>query len=260
MKKLFRISRKKFFAKSETKKYILYSIGEIVLVVIGILIALSINNWNDQRKDVIKEQQILTQLRDEFTSNLHQLEEKITTRKSIIQASQNILKDIDRPEMANRDSLIMRLAQQMNDPTFDPIVNDLIGSGNIRLIRDEKLKRLLTNWSSDIIALQEVEKRWTKIVDEQVVPIYVKLGIARDCIDRVNNNDMMPFALDKLTNNLIAIGQSRKSPETKEILSNRDLEGIISVSIGLNHSGNIQSYALQTRINKILDILDEQIK
>lgn len=259
MRRLFRTSRQYLFGKGTIKNYILYSIGEVALVVIGILIALSIDNWNDERKDISKEQQILTQLRDEFKSNLLQLEEKISTRRSMIQACQKVLKDIDNPDMANRDSLITRLARQMNDPTFDPIINDLIGSGNIRLIRNEQLKRLLTNWSSDVIALQEVEKRWTKIVDELVVPSYVKLGIARDGIDRASNNELVPFALDKLTNNLTPLGQSNRSPTTTEILANRDLEGIISVSIGLNQSGNIQSYALQSRIIKIVSLLNEEI-
>ncbi|WP_158635204.1 DUF6090 family protein [Formosa maritima] len=49
-------------------KYLNYDIGEIVLVVIGILITLSINNWNEYRKDRIQEQKILKQLAGEFNS------------------------------------------------------------------------------------------------------------------------------------------------------------------------------------------------
>jgi hypothetical protein len=183
MKGLFRKTRKHLFGKSRLRDYLLYSVGEIALVVIGILIAFSIDNWNEERKDLVKEQRILTQLRDEFNANLLQLEEKIATRRTLIASSHNVLGDIDRPDQANRDSLMMRLVLLLNDPTFDPIINDLAASGNIRLIRNEELKRLLTNWSSDVIALQEVEKRWTKLVDELVVPHYVKIGIARDALD-----------------------------------------------------------------------------
>lgn len=260
MRRLFQKSRQYLFSKSNIKNYILYSIGEIGLVVIGILIALSIDNWNEERKDLIKEQQILTQLRDEFKSNLLQLEEKISTRKSIIGASHNVLKDIDNPDISNKDSLMNRLSLLMIDPTFDPIINDLIGSGNIRLIRNEKLKRLLTNWSSDVIALQEVERRWTKLADELVVPFFVESGVSRDAVDRFGiNNNWAPFALDKLTNNFTRLGQSRKSLSPKELLNHKDLEGIISVTILINESGNIQSYALQNRINEILGLLNKEI-
>lgn len=50
MIKFFRHIRQRFISEGKTKKYLLYAIGEIVLVVIGILIALSINNWNEKRK------------------------------------------------------------------------------------------------------------------------------------------------------------------------------------------------------------------
>ena len=50
MIKLFRNIRKQLLAEGKTSRYLKYAIGEIILVVIGILIALQINNWNEQRK------------------------------------------------------------------------------------------------------------------------------------------------------------------------------------------------------------------
>ena len=51
MIKLFRNIRKKLLEQGKTANYLKYAIGEIILVVIGILIALSINNWNENRKE-----------------------------------------------------------------------------------------------------------------------------------------------------------------------------------------------------------------
>ena len=53
----------------ETSKYLRYAVGEVVLVVIGILIALQINNWNENRKENIVEQTLLKQLLKDFESN-----------------------------------------------------------------------------------------------------------------------------------------------------------------------------------------------
>lgn len=260
MKGIFRKSRQFLISRNKVRNYILYSIGEIILVVVGILIALSIDNWNEERKDRVKEQLILVQLRDEFQSNLIRLEEKISTRQNMIESSQRILKDIDDQNIANRDSLLSRLVLLVNDPTFDPIINDLIGSGNIRLIRHEQLKRLLTNWSSDVIALQEVEKRWTKLVNEMVVPFYVESGITRDALDQLYaSNNSAPFALDKLSNKRPRLGKSNQHTSTSEILNSKNLEGIVSIAIGLNNSANIQSFALEKRINKIMSLLNEEI-
>ena len=59
MIKFFRRIRKQLLTENKFSKYLLYAIGEIVLVVVGILIALSINNWNEWKKERIKEREII---------------------------------------------------------------------------------------------------------------------------------------------------------------------------------------------------------
>ncbi|MDX1591318.1 MAG: DUF6090 family protein [Balneolaceae bacterium] len=54
--------------ENKIRKYILYAIGEILLVVIGILIALQVNNWNEQRKRQNEEKQYLAALHSDFES------------------------------------------------------------------------------------------------------------------------------------------------------------------------------------------------
>ena len=54
MIKFFRKIRQKLLAENKISKYLIYAFGEIILVVIGILIALQINNWNEGRKDQIR--------------------------------------------------------------------------------------------------------------------------------------------------------------------------------------------------------------
>jgi hypothetical protein len=66
MIKFFRKIRKNLIKERKTSKYFKYALGEIVLVVIGILIALQINNWNEDRKDNSEEQKILINLNTEF--------------------------------------------------------------------------------------------------------------------------------------------------------------------------------------------------
>jgi hypothetical protein len=60
MIKFFRKIRQNLLSQGKTGRYFKYAIGEIVLVVIGILIALQINNWNENRKQQIKEREILS--------------------------------------------------------------------------------------------------------------------------------------------------------------------------------------------------------
>ena len=60
----FRKTRKKLADDNKPLKYLRYAVGEIVLVVIGILIALQINNWNEGRKDRVLEKKLLENLTD----------------------------------------------------------------------------------------------------------------------------------------------------------------------------------------------------
>jgi hypothetical protein len=100
-------------------------IGEIALVVIGILIALQVNNWNESRKDNLREKAILIQLEKEYNANLKQLEAKMAMRSSVISSGLTILKYMSNPALnIPRDSLLFYLSRINNDATFDPIQND----------------------------------------------------------------------------------------------------------------------------------------
>ena len=96
MFKFFRKIRQDLLNKGKTAKYLKYAIGEIILVVIGILIALQINNWNENRKDRIKENQILVDLKkslgadieNQLIPNMVQIEQDRSNIESIIQTLQ----------------------------------------------------------------------------------------------------------------------------------------------------------------------------
>ncbi|MBK8506064.1 MAG: hypothetical protein IPL46_30035 [Saprospiraceae bacterium] len=72
MIKFFRKIRQKTLTENKFGKYLTYAIGEIILVVIGILIALSINNWNENRKESKLEKNYLTGIRDDLKKDVEQ--------------------------------------------------------------------------------------------------------------------------------------------------------------------------------------------
>lgn len=249
--------------KNKTGKYLKYAFGEIILVVIGILIAISINNWNEHRKERIKEQTILIQLKEDYQSNLAQLEQKIEMRKSIMLYANKILKTIDNPNEANRDSLITYFANVGNDPTFDPIQNDLNNSEYRRLISNKKLKRMLSNWTSDIVAVKESESVWARMVFQHVLPTFMSLGVSRDLVDDywINNNPRMIYLLDEGSyTKETPIGKSKSGASLTEITSNRNIESIASYAISYNRTANLQSNTLHERITEILNLIENEIE
>ncbi len=77
--------------KNKTGKYLKYAIGEILLVVIGILIALQINNWNNNKTNIRESNQFNKRLLAEVSGNIDLANSKIKTIKSTINSSKGIL-------------------------------------------------------------------------------------------------------------------------------------------------------------------------
>lgn len=159
------ISEDKFF------KYLLYAIGEILLVVIGILIALQVNNWNEQRIALNQEQQILQSLHSEFSENLDELKFDIARLDTSIH-NLEILMDLmlldQIPVDTNIDSLI---SLTLNNPTWNPssyVLNDLKNSGSISRLSNTYLQSKLFAWERHFENVQEVVEFFTISTGEMV--------------------------------------------------------------------------------------------
>ena len=260
MARIFNTIRQRLLAQNRFTRYLIYAIGEIVLVVIGILIALQINMWNEGRKDRVKEQVVLTRLIEEFNSNLQQLDEKIEIREEIIGSSTKALDYMDHPEGLHRDSLMAKINAMTITPTFDPIINDLVSSGNIRLVRNQKLNRLLTEWPTYVIQLAELEQEHVNTYRNIMQPAFNRMGISRDLNKLYFGNEKnYSYLLDKNAGSEIPTLTGSQRPVTlDELTSNKELEGLLSNAIVINHLGNLESRSLRVRIIEILDLLQQE--
>lgn len=261
MFRFFRQLRQNLLPENRVSKYLLYAIGEILLVVIGILIALQIDNWNEERKVRIEEQVLLRQLKEEYTTNLEQLDSKIATRILLINSSKQLLTYFDNPNPANKDTVISKLANLGLTVTYDPIVNNLVATGKINILQSQQLKTLLTKWSTDVIQVQEVEAIYLNRHQFVYLPVFDKLGLGRATDKALYEKvtTIPTFLMNR--HNFVAydFGQSRMEPDLETILNNRELEGIVSNSIIVNEIINSESFTLRRQIVAILDLLEKQI-
>ena len=148
----FRRIRKKLADDNQFLKYSRYAIGEIVLVVIGILIALSINNWNGNRKETIQEQFILKRLSNDITSDLSQVSDEIAlidkNSEELKFCIDVILQKKEASISVFRDNLksILNLSSfNQNKTTFD----NIISSGQIEYIKNQNLTDSITKYYND---------------------------------------------------------------------------------------------------------------
>lgn len=131
MIKFFRNIRRNLLSENRFTRYLLYAIGEIILVVIGILIAVNINNWNEERKNKTAREALLMELGKGTKWKLSQFAEQIYLRDSIVQL---YISD-DTPEVIYnnpqvlyalfdpRQGFMQNLGSMMNDENVDLILD-----------------------------------------------------------------------------------------------------------------------------------------
>lgn len=158
MIKFFRKTRYDLMENNKTGKYIKYAIGEIVLVMIGILLALQVNNWNQNRSLKKEELQMMKSLQKEFSKNAIRFNEAFEfhlNRKKGIETIMSInARDL------SMDSLRSLFRDVHRSYTFDPyqgIYNSIINSGRIELISNESLKERISGFQDLLIDFREEE-------------------------------------------------------------------------------------------------------
>ena len=261
----FRKKRKKMADENKVVKYTRYAIGEIVLVVIGILIALSINNWNQNRKEHIEGTILLKQLLVDFNSNLEQLDQKIAMRKDFMYSSKQLFKYIDAPELRNKDSIDSYLGKTMPYATFDPIINDLASSGGLNLIKNIELKQALTRWTSEINDVIEDEVIWKNYRNDQYFPFLIKHYQLRTVRNNAYKSNVLGKYSLEIGKNITSytkddIGGSKHKEDFNVLLNHPDFEDHLSRCYSVNSWANIQSLILRKRIVEIIELIESEIK
>ncbi len=148
--------------ENKVSKYMLYAIGEIVLVVIGILIALSINNWNSNRIQKQKENLLLRELNKEFKGNKVQLDTVLFYHKKSMKSVNYLISrlPIKNIKIENLDSLSYHLWYLGFAYTFNPssgATNSIMNSSTIDIISNNELRQLLVGWNDVLLDYQEEE-------------------------------------------------------------------------------------------------------
>jgi hypothetical protein len=153
MIKLFGKIRQKMLTENKFNKYLFYAIGEIILVVIGILIALQLNNWNQDRKNNEESKTLLLHLQEdvgENIKNLKELQESIEIRKNY---AGFILKALDDQKVTDSIKFIAamtRVGWIMNYSQALPTYDEIISSGKLSYINSKKLKNELAIYKSGV--------------------------------------------------------------------------------------------------------------
>ena len=172
---LLRNIRRKMLTENKVTTYLLYAIGEIFLVVVGILIAVQIDNWNEAQKEKESLNEYLIALKAEFKENQKRLEQVRKINQNNIHSAQKLsaIMGADTTEISKHDLRMLFINAIFNEVQYRPslgVLEETISSGKLKLFGNDSLRYLLAGWSSDLNKIQfqedeEVKKFRVHIMD-----------------------------------------------------------------------------------------------
>lgn len=151
MLSFFRRTRKTLIENNKTLRYIKYAVGEIALVVIGILIAIQLNDWKEERNNDLREKEFLKAINVEFKENRTQFDIILAHHREDMEHLDQIIAlfpiKLEKPVF---DSLKVHLEKTFASWTFNPSqgsINSLLNSSSFNLIKNDTLRDILISWS-----------------------------------------------------------------------------------------------------------------
>ncbi|MEN0002499.1 MAG: DUF6090 family protein [Bacteroidota bacterium] len=172
-----------------------YAIGEILLVVIGILIALQINNWSEADKDAIKEIHYLKSLRVDLEANQKELERVIAISNSTISAADSLLNiavggisDVNTMQTA---SLVFRTIDASTFINKNATIKELLATGDLKTIAHDYLRSSIANWDAEINGILSYETPNTDNALEHAKIVLKYIDVYRGYLNQPQVTDAM---------------------------------------------------------------------
>ncbi|SDL72529.1 hypothetical protein SAMN04488034_1094 [Salinimicrobium catena] len=160
MVNFFRKIRRKLLGKNRFRKYLLYAIGELVLLVAGILIALQINNANERRKAFEREQIYLKEFHRDLQLTQQELGRVIQKTARVSRKADSLIRFIVNPRPVADTTFADLTLSGFGFTVFMPsegVIKDLVGSGQLALIRNDQLRSEIALWETNLEMIRQYE-------------------------------------------------------------------------------------------------------
>lgn len=147
---LFKTLRDNLRPEHRLTKLLVRGVGEIFMVMVGILLALEVNNWNDDRKDGVKELKILREMRANLDRDLADCRFNIQRNGQLLRGNQAVLKQLDE-RTPFHDSLRIHYGNIFGNTqlTASTSAYDNLKSIGFNLIRNDSLRQMITTLYSE---------------------------------------------------------------------------------------------------------------
>jgi hypothetical protein len=232
--RLFRTIRRKLVASGKFQTYLLYALGEILLITIGISIAWKINNMSDINKNKIVEAKIYNSLYDELRTNLGVLDSAIVRYNNSELTLQTTLHYVGlKPDDFTQEvkDLIIQ-TKHKNTNLRNDALNSINNTNKFEFLENESLKTSIAEYPNEINIYQNQEKKIRAIVENRLQPVIEK---------HISLIDMLPK--DKLFYRIREKGQQSNYSELLHSLGyqNSVIDRLLQTKILLNNAKSLRA-------------------
>ncbi len=189
MAKFFRRIRQQLLSQNSFARYLAYAIGEIFLVVIGILIALQVNNSNEQRKSDAKGRNYLISMKSELLNNLEVVKTEIETLDRSMSGQRELISlmntEKDTAKEVNLSRIFAVSFSNVHELRYrDGTFKELLYSGGLTSIDNDSIRNEVTSWEGRMIAIRKQEKGVYE-VREKIIDYMIDNGAFKNMLDDV---------------------------------------------------------------------------
>jgi hypothetical protein len=254
MIKFFRKIRQNMIKENKVSKYLLYAIGEILLVVIGILIALAINNNSEAGKIKIKELNYLKGIKSDLHLNLLELNAYKLKRETSVKSAEIILDFFEEeitidPNEFNFHNLNVQVWYPIkkNDNTFQELIN----SGNLAIISNDSIKNTLLNLQLGYKQISFLEEHLTYDFENYMYPIYFSITDLKSDIENYTF---------QVSNGEEGINKKLSEEKIKLLLKNQTFKNGFMLSVFTNNKLIIEYETMILMTEKLIVSIDTELE
>ncbi|MAM29148.1 MAG: hypothetical protein CMC13_09000 [Flavobacteriaceae bacterium] len=252
MIKLFRHIRQRLIADNRFSKYLLYAIGEIILVVIGILIALQINNLNEQRKQDNLEQDYLMALKQEFENNLEEVNRVIKLNTELLNSAHELatFTGPDIPSITEKKFAELFFGTVNAEVQYRPgsgVTNEILSSGKLSIFQNKELKNALATLDGLLLEIRFQEKEELSLIRyELIFMAYDNLSLRKMAHDAYGG--------------LFGLDEGKFLDSNLQLLTSKKFDNRVSGFIFTAGYLGGRYKKMKKQIQEIIAIIDTQIK
>jgi len=238
--------------KNKPGKYLKYAIGEIVLVVIGILIALQINNWNTERIQSIESRQLSKRLLQETNQNIEILKRDVENQNQRLNALLHFLKmtGINYKEKSTEktDSLLYRIISSPRFLLNTSVLDEALSTGSLGIIKSDSLRNLIYELPSVITKIKDHIGYIDNHDNFYLFKRFYEIASLREIDGKYS-----PYAIKLDSSNFSNI-------DNRIILNDMQFESLVDNKYFLISTLLEHYMVTQTKLNQISDMLSKEIK